>query len=167
MATIGLTTSAGAGAISIEDTIWGTVDTIPVDGYVTSITARVSKDSTSTHNLKCALYSVSGNFLGETEAKTKSTATIEAITFNFSTPVQLHEDDEVIICIWADAQSGNCYVRYDSVGGLSSNFDVETYGTWPNPMSIAGNANTMEIYATYTAGTYGSNAGQSLPPYVY
>jgi hypothetical protein len=145
----------GSSSQDIEDSITGGQFTCSQSGSGQSISAFISSVST-THNIKCALYSTTGTLLGYTEEKSVTTSgDNQWITFNFQTGhvPSLSAGTSYVIVVWANNPSGSssAYLAYSSSGGTGRYYDSNYNTNWPTPITFQSDGNrNYSVYCTYS-----------------
>lgn len=102
--------------------------------------------------IKFALYDSSGNFVtnGDTAEWTITTSYDDWKALNFNTGPSLSAQN-YYICFWCDTY--HFYGKYDSGAAGQTQYDAQTYGSWPATVSWDGGlAYKCSAYCTYTPG---------------
>jgi len=135
-----------------ENTITGSPGTPSSSGTADSITIFLVNGGTG--NVKCALYLTAAGsyaYVGTTE-QINNPGTGE-ITFNFEgTKPTITSGTEYAIVVWSDSV---CGVDAEASGPVGVNwYQVEPYGSWPNPIGESTSSWVKRVYCTYTESTY-------------
>ncbi|MEM3000013.1 MAG: hypothetical protein QXX34_05775 [Candidatus Bathyarchaeia archaeon] len=147
--------SIGSSSQSIENRIAGSQFTVLASGQVQSITAYIALSSgASNRKVKAAIYTSSHNFVAGTQEQTVNSN--GWITFSFSDPKPtLTAGVDYILVVWADSESGDVFIRYDSGSSNQGHQVNRNYGSWPSSLSFTHENRKYSIYCTYsTSGQY-------------
>ena len=142
--------SIGPSTQSIDNSIRGSLFTIPSDGQAQNITVYLELQGTSSRTVKTAIYSAAHNFIAETEEKTILTS--GWYTFNIiGTKPILSANTGYVLVAWSDNAGGDVLLHYyDSGVSNQGHRSTNTYGTWPSSVSFNHDTRQYSIYCTYS-----------------
>jgi len=116
------------------------------NGTALSMTAYTELDN---HSIKCAIYNFSTLALltnAETDELTSQSG-LAWRTMPFSTPPTISSTN-YYLALWADGSDKDTNdFYYDAVAGGAR--DIESYGSWPDPLSVTTQNTRISIFATY------------------
>jgi hypothetical protein len=143
-------TNTGSNSQSISNTIRGAPFVASQTGTAQSISAYLNVGSSSSRNMKAAIYTTSGTLVGSTNAVTGLTGS-QWVTFSFGTKPTLTAGTTYVLVVWADSGSSTVSLYYS---GTSTNSGYHTgtitYGTWPSSTSLTADTYQYCIYCMYS-----------------
>jgi hypothetical protein len=113
MATFGETGGGIAQATGHYNRITGFLVTSPAGTGQLAESISVELRLLGSANIKCALYSSSGNLIASTEEKTVTDTSTHYEKFNFSTKPSISGSTSYYICVWGDANIAFGYANGD------------------------------------------------------
>jgi hypothetical protein len=167
--TFGNTATTGSSGDSIIDSIRGQRFTSPATPVSVASIAAYITCTTTAKNMKAAIYDNSGNLVAaSTEQSIPTNANPAWRTFTFASAPTLAESTNYVLVVWSQTGTGTAVLRYSSATGGSGRYVAsQTYGNWPESLTLQSNAYQYCVYCNYNtefkakAAIY-SNLGDTL-----
>ena len=143
--------NSGSSGDSIENTIRGGRFTSPSSLVVTQNIRAYIYCSTSSKNMKAAIYTSSGSLVATTEQKSiAASGSASWQTFNFADPKPtLSPSTNYVLVVWSQSGDGSASLRYSSSSGGYGRYASQTYGSWPSSLSFSTNSYQYSIQCNY------------------
>ena len=143
-------TSIGTYTQSIEDTIRGSLFSITESGQVQNISVYLDLTGGAVNRgVKTAIYSVSHNFIAESEEKIIPSTGWYNFSFTNPKPI-LQANTNYILVAWADSGTGTVSLHYNSGSSNQGHRNNRAYGSWPSSPSFNHDSNSYSIYCNYS-----------------
>ncbi|MFC1648431.1 LamG-like jellyroll fold domain-containing protein [Nanoarchaeota archaeon] len=143
--TFGYTTIGGSMTANIEHWIQFLRRTMPENGTAINISAYYYLDGAASHNAKANIYDDGSGVSDLTIDLISGTDTEEVAIgvgtgwhiLDFNSNPTLVSGTTYRPAIWIDGGDGSAYMYYDETLGEDDYEDSNTYGTWPDPITIS------------------------------
>ena len=143
-------TTIGTSTQSIEDTIRGSLFSIPESGQLQQISAYLDLTGGALNRgVKTAIYSVNHDYIAETEELIVPSTGWYNFSFADPKPI-IQANSNYILVAWTNSGTGDVLLHYDSGSANQGHRRNQNYGAWPSSANFNHDSNKYSIYCKYS-----------------
>ncbi len=143
-------TSVGTSTQSIEDTVRGSLFSIPESGQIQNISVYLDLTGGAVNRrVKTAIYTQGHDFVAETEELIVASTGWYNFSFTNPKPI-LQANTNYLLVAWTNSEAGDVLLHYDSGSSYQGHRRNQNYDNWPSSINFSHDTNKYSIYCNYS-----------------